>query len=110
MIKEIIELANQVIFEFNKSEIKYPSLIGLARFLTLRKNLEQTPITEGFLAKHGFEFNGLWWQRDHIEIFIDKEKCHWNIGGYDGCQTIASLDSVAMLYDICELCGVKLED
>lgn len=128
-MKKIIELAEKATGDNKDAMSAYFSYLELKKAIEERRKLEQTPITEDWLEKHGFYVsNELHSKRDKIYIKEDV-KVHLDVdvetgvvGNADCIEIITTFYtfgkssygcdftiSLADLYDALELCNIQID-
>lgn len=123
-MKKIIELAEQVYelrLKYNSDTLSRDLHYAIAE----RKRLEQTPITEEWLLRHGFSPNR--YRSFEYDLIMDdgRTEIHYYRSGGEPDSTMSlykNIDlenevcyelpepyTVAQMLDACELCGIELK-
>lgn len=114
-MKKIIELAEKVVDLWGQPE-EEKVVNQLAFAIIERQELEQTPITEGWLKEHGWEVFEGYGDIYYKDFDTKRIECTRNLVGIgiiiygEGISSsLTGLRSVANLYDACELCGITID-
>lgn len=122
-MKKIIELAEKVV-EVHRQPESDKAVNQLAFAIIERRELEQTPITEEWLLRHGFSQNR--YRSFEYDLIMDdgRTEIHYYRSGGEPDSTMSihkniNLDNevcyelpepytAAQMLDVCELCGIEL--